>query len=956
MTDADRIPDDGGHVAGPFPDDSGHVAGPFPDDGGHVAVIGMAGRFPGARDTDEFWQNLAGGLDTITRDEARPLRTAAGTAGGPLHVPARGLLEHAERFDAGYFGYSDDEALLLDPQARVFLECAVAALEHAGQDPDRCPGPVGVYGGSTETAHLRTVLAHRERFAHLTDDDLLLGAAPEFLASRTAERLGLRGPATTVQSACATALVAVHLAVQGLLSGDCDLALAGGVAVHVPPKASGYSEDGILSADGLTRTFDARGDGTVASNGVGIVVLKRLRHARADGDRILAVIRGSAVTNDGSARIGFTAPSVEGQSAAVRAAQLTAGVDAGTITYVEAHGTATPLGDPIEVTALTRAFQEDTAERGYCAIGSVKSNIGHTDAAAGAAGLIKTILALEHAAIPPTLHFQEPNPQIDFASGPFRVATRHEPWQPRGGVRRAGVSAFGVGGANSHVVLEEAPAPPPTGPARPVQLLVLSARTPAALGAAAGRLAAHLRTAPEAVLADVAWTLQTGRREHPCRGYVVARGAAEAAAALDTLAAGAARTGPTVAGVPGNRPVVLVFPGAGGLPGPGRHPLAEPEYERAFAACLDALDPDLAAVVRGADPSGDVPDERDGSPDPAVRAVRAFAREYALARLWIRWGVRPAGVAGTGGGALVAAAVAEVLDLPGALRLAAARARATGSARQDALLALARTSGPRPPRIPLYSSQDGRWHDASGPAPGAAWWAREWAGDGPCDPQAAGLTTVPAPSGRAAPVLLRPGPGPAAAPGGREELLLAPLAGPENESDAAASVLDALGRLWAAGVPVDWSGAHDGARRARVPLPGYPFERRPYVLLPPQDRPEAESATGPHPGLDLPAPGPAAAAAGREGNDDSTEGGTLALVLKLFRQVLGMAEVDPEDSFFDLGGDSLIASRVLAEIRERLPVELTAKALFAAPTAVEFAEFLDEKLAGEDVRTHERQA
>lgn len=944
MTDADRIP----------------------DDSGHVAVIGMAGRFPGARDTDEFWQNLAGGLDTITRDEARPLRTdtgdGSGAAGGPLYVPARGLLEQAEWFDAGYFGYSDDEALLLDPQARVFLECAVAALEHAGQDPDRCPGPVGVYGGSTETAHLQTVLAHRERFAHLTDDDLLLGSAPEFLASRTAERLGLRGPATTVQSACATALVAVHLAVQGLLSGDCDLALAGGVAVHVPPKASGYSEDGILSADGVTRTFDARGDGTVASNGVGIVVLKRLRHALADGDRILAVIRGSAVTNDGSARIGFTAPSVEGQSAAVRAAHLTAGVDAGTITYVEAHGTATPLGDPIEVTALTRAFQEETAERGYCAVGSVKSNIGHTDAAAGAAGLVKTILALEHAAIPPTLHFQEPNPQIDFASGPFRVATRYEPWRPRGGVRRAGVSAFGVGGANSHVVLEQAPAPPPTGPARPEQLLVLSARTPAALAAAAARLAAHLRTAPEPVLADVAWTLQTGRRQHPCRGYVVARGAAEAAAALDTLAAGAGHTlaagaGHTGGGAPGNRPVVLLFPGTGGLAGPGRHLLAEPEYERAFAACLDALDPGLAVAVRAADLSGDAPDEREGSPDPVVRAVRAFAREYALARLWIRWGVRPAGVAGSGEGTLVAAAVAEVLDLAGALRLTAARARTMGSARQQALLSLARTSAPRAPRIPLYSSRDGRWYAPSGSVPDAAWWVREWTGDGPSDPQAAGLTTVPAPSGGADPVLLRPGSGPAPARGGREVPLPAPPAGPESGSGAAAWVLDALGRLWAAGVPVDWSGAHDGARRARVPLPGYPFERRPYVLLPPQDRPQAETAaTGAHPGQDRPAPGPVDAAARREGDDGSTEGGTLALVLELFRQVLGMPEVDSEDSFFDLGGDSLIASRVLAEIRERLPVELTAKALFAAPTAVEFAEFLDEKLAGDHVRTHERQA
>ncbi len=403
------------------------------DISGHIAVIGMAGRFPGADDIDAFWHNLAEGLDTLTREPARPLRaTGAGERTGPTYVPARGPLERPEWFDAGYFGYSAEEALLIDPQQRVFLECAVAALEHAGQDPDRHPGPIGVYGGSTETAYAQILRDRLEKLPGVTEEDILLGTAPDFLVARTAERLGLRGPAITVQSACATVLVAVHLAGQGLLSGDCDLALAGGVAVHAPPKKDGYTEDGILSPDGVCRPFDARGEGTVAANGVGIVVLKRLSDALADGDRVHAVLRGSAVTNDGSERVGFTAPSVEGQAAAVRTAQLAAGTDAGTITYVETHGTATPLGDPIEITALTRAFREDTDERGYCAVGSVKSNVGHTDAAAGAAGLIKTVLALEHGKIPPSLHFTTPNPQVDFASSPFRVATRSTPGS-RGG-------------------------------------------------------------------------------------------------------------------------------------------------------------------------------------------------------------------------------------------------------------------------------------------------------------------------------------------------------------------------------------------------------------------------------------------------------------------------------------------------------------------------------------------
>lgn len=400
---------------------------------GFIAVVGMAGRFPGAADVDEFWANLAAGIDSVTRDAPQVIPGGAPDGGDLTYLPSRGRLDGAEWFDADYFGYSAKEAFLIDPQHRVFLECAAAALEDAGADPDRFPGAIGVYGGCTETRYAEALSARLAQLPAVTEDDIVLGTAPDFLVSRTAERLGLRGPAVAVQSACATALVAVHTAGRGLLAGDCDMALAGGVAVHVPPKKITWTgPDGTLAPDGVCRAFDAQGEGTVAGNGVGVVVLKRLADALADGDHIRAVVRGSAVTNDGSGRIGFTAPSVAGQAAAVREAQLTAGTDARTITYVEAHGTATPLGDPIEVTALTQAFRGDTDEQGFCAIGSVKTNIGHADAAAGAAGLVKTVLALGHRQIPPSLHFTEPNPQIDFESSPFRVATELTDWEPDG--------------------------------------------------------------------------------------------------------------------------------------------------------------------------------------------------------------------------------------------------------------------------------------------------------------------------------------------------------------------------------------------------------------------------------------------------------------------------------------------------------------------------------------------
>ncbi|HEU0078641.1 MAG TPA: beta-ketoacyl synthase N-terminal-like domain-containing protein, partial [Longimicrobiaceae bacterium] len=478
-----------------------------------IAVVGMAGRFPGAPGVDALWANLRAGVESIrhfTDEELAAAGVPESLRAHPAYVPARGALAEVDRFDAAFFGFTPREAQVTDPQQRLFLEVAWEALEHAGYDAARVPGRVGVYAGTSMSSYYLNLLSRPDVVAAAGEMAVHMGNAVDFLATRAAFKLGLEGPAVVVQTACSTSLVAVHLACQALLDGDCEMALVGGSAVTAHQHIGYlYQQGNILSPDGRCRAFDAQARGTVGGSGVAIAALKRLEDALADGDTVHAVILASAINNDGSAKIGFTAPRVEGQAAAIRAAHAAADVDPATITYVEAHGTGTELGDPIEIEALTQAFRAGTDRTGFCAIGSIKTNIGHLDTAAGIAGLIKTTLALRTGEIPPSLHFTRPNPQIDFASSPFFVNATLAKWTPPAGVpRRAGVSSFGIGGTNAHVVMEQPPAAAPSpAPSRPRQLLVLSARTETALGAAARRLAAHLEQNPEQALADVAWTL-----------------------------------------------------------------------------------------------------------------------------------------------------------------------------------------------------------------------------------------------------------------------------------------------------------------------------------------------------------------------------------------------------------------------------------------------------------------
>ena len=662
--------------------------------GSEIAVVGMAGRFPGAGSVEDLWENLRRGVESISpislEEWGREIHTHPSFLERPDLVPWRPRVEGVDMFDAAFFGYTPREAQVLDPQQRLFLECAWEALENAGYDSERYPGSIGVVAGISQSSYLINYLQwDRELNQTVGSLKIGLGNMNDALATRVAYKLNLRGAAYAVQSFCSTSLVAVHLACQSLLNRESDMMLAGGVTIAVSQDTGyGYQEGGILSPDGHTRTFDAKGRGMVFGNGLGCVVLKRLADALRDGDHVRAVLLGTALNNDGSMKVGFTAPSVSGQADVIVEALSAADVDPATIRYVEAHGTATALGDPAEIAGLTKAWRRWTDERQYCAIGSVKTNIGHLDAAAGVAGLIKTVLCLERREIPPSLFFETPNPQIDFAASPFRVATGLTRWDPDPGFpRRAGVSSFGIGGTNAHAVLEEAPARPESEAARPWQLLVLSAKTETALDRAFERLAGHLEAAPGANLADAAFTLQAGRRVFNHRGFVVARDGEDAVRALRDPGRreGGARDRQ-------NAPVAFMFTGQGsqyvGM-GQGLYG-SEPAFRDALDACSEALCVPLGLDLR------DVLFARDRSPEQAAEDLRQtrltqpalFAVEYSLARLWGALGVQPSAMIGHSIGEYVAACLAGVFSLEDAIALVAERGRLMQSLPPGAMLAV----------------------------------------------------------------------------------------------------------------------------------------------------------------------------------------------------------------------------------------------------------------------------
>jgi acyl transferase domain-containing protein/acyl carrier protein len=872
-----------------------------------IAIIGMSGRFPGAKNLEEFWQNLRDGVESIsvfTNEELSDI--APELLKNPHHVKAGAVLEDVEYFDASFFGFNPKEAEMTDPQHRIFLECAWEAIENAGYDTQRCESRIGVYAGASLNNYLSFNL-NRDQIGSADSFQKLIGNDKDFLTTRVSYKLNLKGPSLNVQTACSTSLVATTLACQSLLNYQCDMALAGGVSIRVPQKTGYlYQEGGILSPDGHCRAFDADAKGTIIGNGVGVVVLKRLEDAIADGDRIQAVIKGSAINNDGSEKVGYTAPSVNGQADAIAEALALAGVDPETVTYIETHGTGTTLGDPIEITALSNVFRANTEKKGFCAIGSVKTNIGHLDAAAGVTGLIKTVLALKHKLIPPSLNFQQPNPEIDFANSPFYVNTQLREWKANSTPRRAGVSSLGIGGTNAHVVLEEAPTVKASGSSRPWQLLVLSAKTESALETATANLAAHLKKHPDLKLADVAYTLALGRRAFEHRRILVCQTVEDLANQLETLHPQKVLTHFQE---PTERSIAFMFPGQGAqYVDMGRELYqTEPIFREQVDRCAALLQPhigmDLRSLLYPAQPNPEAAAEK--LKQTCFAQLALFVIEYALAQLWMSWGISPQAMIGHSIGEYVAACLAGVMSVEDALALVAIRGRLMQQMPAGAMLAvslpeaevksllneklsLAASNAPSlcvvsgtldavdaieaqltakgvecrrlhtshafhsqmmdsllepfiekvkkvklsPPQIPFISNVTGTWITAA-EATDPGYWATHLR---QTVRFSEGISTLLQQPNR---ILLEVGPGRSLCTLAKQhyheaigQVVLPSLRHPQEQNSDITFLLNILGRLWLAGVSVDWSGFYAGEQRHRVPLPTYPFERQRYWIEP----------------------------------------------------------------------------------------------------------------------------
>ena len=947
-----------------------------------IAIIGVAGRFPGADDVARFWANLLAGVDSITRFAAAELDPGLpeDLVRHPDYVRARGVVDGAELFDAAFFGFSRREAELMDPQQRVFLELCWHCLENAGYAPDGAQVPVGVFAGMNSATYLlRHVLRHPELVERLGEFQTMLGNEKDYVALHVAHRLNLTGPAISVSTACSTSLVAVAQAVLSLRAGQCDMALAGGSSITCPPRSGYlYQEGAMLSPDGVTRSFDAQAQGTVFSDGAAVVLLKRLSDALADGDQVLALIRGVAVNNDGRDKASFTAPSVDGQAAVIAAALRDAGVAPDSIDYVEAHGTATPMGDPVEVEGLRRVLATPGFEPGRCLLGSVKSNVGHLVIAAGAAGLIKTALALHHEQLPASIHFTAPNPAIDFAAGPLRVCDRLTPWPRSARPRRAGVSSFGVGGTNAHVIVEEAPPLASSAPADGAQLLLLSARSDAALQRMALELADHLQGHAELNLADVAHTLQHGRSAFAHR---LAVSAASSAAAVEALRDPAHRwrSGRSVAASP--PPLVWMFPGQGAqyaAMGSGVY-RSDAAFHDAFDAALDACAPHMDVALRERLFAGE-----DALDATALTQPALFCIEYAHARSWQARGLQPAALIGHSVGEYVCAVLAGIVTLADAARLVARRGALMQAQPPGSMLAVAQDAAQLalPAGLSLAADNGPRSSVVAGDTAAIEAWAAELeragvparmlktshafhspAMDGALAAFAAELASVELRAPTIPVVSTCSGdwldPDRARDPGYwvsqlREPVRFGPAvrAALQRHADAAfiemgpraqlgalvrrqraASALSivasgadaperetaawrlAQGALWCAGVELELHAASPATQRRRVPLPGYAFERQRYWVDALQPAPLAATAAV------AAAPAGDAAAAAAAPNAPSTAGDAdlAARLHALFEDICGepLDAASTSTPFVGLGLDSLTLTQASLQIRKR---------------------------------------
>ncbi len=888
---------------------------------GDIAIVGMAAHFPGAPSIDAYWSNLKEGVESIrslSRDELLENGESPHLLERPDYVPYAAPLDGFEEFDAEFFGLSPKEAAIMDPQHRQFLEVAWEALEYAGHPPENFSGPIGVFAGCGMGSYFYfNVCSNRD----LVDDVGMFllrhtGNDKDFLSTRLSHILNLKGPSINVQTACSTSLVAAHYATQALLTGECDMAIAGGVTIELPQnRGYVYKEGEVLSPDGHCHAFDHRAEGTVFGSGAGAVILRRLEDALKDGDHIWGVIRGTAINNDGADKAGYLAPSVDGQADAISEAHEMAGITADTVDYVECHGTGTYLGDPIEVAAMTQAFSDTTSELGFCKIGSVKTNIGHLDTAAGVASLIKTSLALHHKQMPPSLGFEKPNPAIDFDNSPFKVNDTLSDWISHKGPRRAGVNSLGVGGTNAHAVLQEAPERAASEPSDwPFQILTVSARSKKALDANCASLAAHLRDNPKIDLADVAWTLKNGRRGFEKRRVIVAGTAGEAAQILEDNDPRRVFTHSVVSDAPEH---VFMFPGGGAQYAGMARDLYETEpvfadwMDRGLDVLQGKLDYDIRAIWLPEPGQEQVADER--LKTPSVQLPLIMITEYALARLWMSWGVEPSALVGHSMGENTAACVSGVMSFEDCIGLVHLRGTlfdtvpaggmlsvplpasdlqpllgdgldlgavnapnlsvATGAqSALDALEEKLRNQGVEcqripidiaahsrmlepildrfgdylrsidlnAPQIPFPSNRTGNWiTDAEAMDPD--YWVghlRNTVHFADC------ISTLAENSER---IFIEVGPGKALASltGQHDKVdanqVIGSLRHPEDKVADDAYFLSMLGRVWALGGRFDWDQIWGEARRNRVPLPTYAFQRSPYFIEPGKSQTETAS-------------------------------------------------------------------------------------------------------------------
>jgi phthiocerol/phenolphthiocerol synthesis type-I polyketide synthase E len=925
-----------------------------------IAVIGMSCRFPNAQTIDKFWGVLKNGETAVSFFSDAELDESGVESGlrkDSNYVKARGILGNAEYFDASFFGYTPNEAKVMDPQVRVFHECAWEALEDAGYDPFSYKGPIGIYAGASPNLEWisKVYLAQEIELDQFSKSIL---CNKDFMSTQVSYRLNLRGPSITIATACSTSLTAIHMACQALLSGECNIAIGGGASITLPEKSGYLYEDGMIdSPDGFCRTFDAKAAGTVFSNGAGAVVLKTLEEALKDRDNIYAVIKGSAINNDGNLKIGYTAPSITGQAEVIRSALKASQINAESITYIEAHGTGTELGDPIEVEALSKAF--GTEKKCYCGIGSVKTNIGHLDAAAGIAGFIKTALSLKNKLIPPSLNFQKPNPKIDFGNGPFYVNKKLAAWKSNDYPLRAGVSSFGVGGTNAHIILEEAPENREATGGREYKLILLSARSEAALAKATANLADYLNNNNNVSFDDVVYTLKVGRRVFEYKKMLVCTCAKEALAILTGKESGQAET---FSSKERKRLVVFIFPGQGpeyinmGLDLYEKEPVFRNKMDKCFAI----LEKEMGyspKVLLYPGVKGDNLDQ--AITQDLIAQPLVFIIGYSLAELMISWGITPQAMLGQGIGEYVAACIAGVFTLEDALKIIVHRGKLMRKMPSGAMV-----TSPAPeefkefigriemkiPKIPCISNQSGKWITEV-EALSAEYWVNRLQATGRFDEGLAVLLEnedavfVATGAGHALSALVNQHPD--RKPGQRVlSLLRSPLENVRDDYYLACQ----LGRLWLSGVGIDWGKYYLNEERYRLSLPTYPFERRKYGLaIDARDiinaaRVEKDngSTNVPNTGLNI---------AYLEYNV------VVAEIIRIWKEYFGRDDIDLSEDFFDLGGDSLKATILLAKVNKCFKTDIILSDFFESSTIEHLSKLIVSTKAGhcESIRPVEKE-